>query len=163
MKNYLILTFLCFTCITSFAQKDTLNIVVNDSTTLTLVREKFDKTQHEIVYWDSTEQAVSSIDGKPVYGTDASLPNTQLVFAEMQLNSQRVGLETKGMFDPWLDGNTEIACKVEQTLGNPLRLRCLFSIGAGTYLVEWTIIEQSSFLTMITSDWSVLDAISFDD
>jgi len=150
-----------FYAINGFSQNDTLNIDLNDSTKLTLIKEKFIKGNRDIIYWDSTQQAITSIDNMPVYGTDATMPLTELTFAELQLNDKKIKLETTGMFDPWTEADTIIRYEIEKHLGNPMKLRCLFSYGAGAYLVEWTIIGEKSHKTMITHDMRVLDVIDF--
>ena len=161
MKTFLMILFLGFYSINGFSQIDTLNIDLNDSTKLILIKEKFNKDSRNIIYWDSSQQAITSIDNTPVYGTDATMPFSELTFAELLLNGKKIRLETTGMFDPWTEADTNISYEVEKFLGNPMKLKCLFSNGAGTYLVEWTIIGEKSYRTMITYDMKILDVINF--
>ena len=161
MKPILILILLGSFAIKGFSQGDTLIIAMNDSTQLKLVKDKFDKELHEIVYWESGKQAITSIDGKPVFGTDATIPETELIFAELTLRNEKISLETYGMFDPWPETGSIVSYQVEKFLGNPLRIRCLFSNGTGAYLAEWTIVGNKAFRTMITHDLKVIDAVNF--
>ena len=162
MNRTLLTVFILLFCTSlSFGHSDTLTISLNDTTQLTLIQETFKPSEHTIVFWDSTQQAVTSIDQKPVFGTDATMPVTELTFAELKVNGQAIGLETTGMYDAWKKGDTSVAYSVQKVLGNPLMIRCLFSYGAGTYLVEWTIIEDKSYRTLITSDMRILDSLDF--
>lgn len=161
MRIFLTIVLLGIYATNRFSQRSKLTANVNDSIRLKLVKEGFIKNNRVIVYWDSTQQAISSIDEKPVYGTDAAMPLTELIFAELQINDKKIKLDTYGMFDPWTETDTNIRCEIEKVLGNPMKLRCLFSYGAGTYFVEWTIIGKESYRTMITYDMKILDLIDF--
>lgn len=159
MKVLLIFVITSLISLNGLCQDNQFTVTINDSIRLKLIKEDFNKNNREIIYWDSTQQAISSIDGKPVYGTDACIPLSELTFAELQINNRKIKLETFGMYDPWEDRDTIIRCEVEQFLGNPLKIRCWFSTGAGSYLVEWTVIGDKSFRTMITYDMKILDII----
>lgn len=161
MKKLLLLIFLG-TSWTAYSQNQKA-IVLNDSTTLLLVRTTFDPKGKDIVYWSDSDQALTSIDGHPIFGTDATMPRTQLTSATLHIGSQKISLDVSGMYDPWYD-NTEVepTFVLNKFLGNPARLRGGLGIGAGHYYVEWTIVGGTSIRTILTSNRDfICDAKTF--
>jgi len=59
--------------------------------------EKFDTTQHDIVFVDLV---LRMIDGSPYFGTDGMLPHTQFQSLVFYFDDTSVQLETSGLFDP---------------------------------------------------------------
>jgi hypothetical protein len=141
--------------------QEQVRIALNDSVRLTLVKDSFHKASKKIVYWDSTKQAISSIDGRPVYGTDAIMPESELTSAYLHIRDKKINLNVECMYDPWQNETNTLRAQAIQHGGNPLKVQCLLSNGAGTYLAEWIIIENKSFRTMITSDMAIIDTLEF--
>lgn len=163
MRSHILLVVLFFLTINSYCQNNEVIIKLDDFATLRLVKKPFNKEQRKIIFWDETKETITSIDGKPIYGTDATMPISELTKAELIIGEVRIDLETSGMYDPWYDDYNTVNFELEKFLGNPFRLRCLFSSGAGTYLSEWTIIDNVSYRTMITYDLKILDVIRFNE
>ena len=151
MKKLLLLIFL-FSSWTTCAQSEK-TIVLNDSTKLLLVRDTFEPKGKDIVYWSNSDQALTSIDGHPVFGTDATMPRTQLSSATLVIGDQKIDLDVSGMYDPWADHPDDKPTFVfNKFMDNPARLRGSLGSGAGHYYIEWTVVADKSFRTILTSD-----------
>ena len=148
---------LLLTSFTGFAQERQVQIELNDSTRLVLVQAPFDATGKDIVYWNESKDAISSIDGMPVYGTDATMPQNVLQSATLFMGDKKYALDVSGMYDPlYHDPEVTPQFVLNKFMGNPARLRGGLGIAAGHYYVEWTITGERSFRTILTYDWEFL-------
>jgi len=121
---------------------------------LNLLQVPFDSTKHIIVY--NSNGLVSLIDEMPVFGTDAMIPLNKLESAYLVIDLDTLFLTTEGMYDPGLDVcKREFFAIVRTYLG--FKIRAVLSSGAGVYGVEWAIIGNKSFRTIITNDWRIID------
>ncbi|MBO9701261.1 MAG: hypothetical protein J7604_13715 [Sporocytophaga sp.] len=59
------------------------------------------------------------------------------------------------MFDPYVDIKVKEEFFIEPNYAGFI-LRAKFSIGAGTYGVEWLIVEDKSYKTVITNDLKII-------
>ncbi|MGD1846776.1 MAG: hypothetical protein ACFB10_15410 [Salibacteraceae bacterium] len=162
MKKLLTLLLICLEASLGLGRETEIVLPLNDSVQLRLVKTPFQAERHTVNYWVDSKEAISSIDGYPVYGTDAMLPQSELTFAELITPEGNIRLQTLGMYDPWADSNLTILYQFERFAGNPPRVKCLFSNGAGSYLVEWVIVGDKSFRTVLTNDLALLDAAKFE-
>ena len=150
-KNIIFLLILLSTNL--YSQNEELTIQLNDSTSLMLIRSDFIIEDRQIEFWDERKDAISLIDNELVYGTDATIPKYELKKAVLKIGDAEIELNTVGMYDPWFD-NKKPNCRFRITrfLSNPFRLRGSLSIGAGQYFVEWSIINNKAFRTLISHD-----------
>ncbi len=133
-----------------FAQERTVDFKLNDSTILSLTTKAFDPSHKKFQYYDKTHPY--SIDGKPIFGTDANMPKNELVKAILQIKETEYNLQVDTMYDPGIENESTYRFKIIKT-GPILSLRARFSDGAGAYLAEWVIIMRgASIRTMLTND-----------
>jgi hypothetical protein len=129
-------------------------INITDSISLSMVQKTFEPRSHSIIYNDNG--LVLLIDDYLVYGTDATMPKAYLSKAELFINGKVYCLNTKGMYDPNLKVlNSEMVSVTQSYPGYIVRM--LLSVGAGYYGVEWTIIGDKSYRTVLTNDWKFLN------
>lgn len=134
-----------------YSQNEELTIQFNDSTSLMLIRTKFLIEDKQIEYWDGRRDAISLIDNELVYGTDAMIPKYELIKAVLKIGETEIELNTVGMYDPWYDNQKlNDRFSITRFLANPFRLRGCLSYGAGQYFVEWSIINNKAFRTLIS-------------
>ncbi|PKV51764.1 hypothetical protein ATE84_3862 [Aquimarina sp. MAR_2010_214] len=132
------------------AQEQTVGFKLNDSTTLSFTTKPFDPSHKKFQYYDETHPY--SIDGKPIFGTDANMPKHELVKAILQINETEYNLQVDTMYDPGIEKENMHRFKIIKT-GPMLSLKARFSDGAGGYLAEWVIIiGGKSIRTMLTND-----------
>lgn len=137
---------------------DTIQVQINDTIKLRLIRVPFYKENYRIQYWTNTDDAIISINNELVFGTDATLPKFKLASATLIINKRSISLPTENMYDPWTDNiPTMRLFSYNKYLDNPAIFRGLFSIGAGIYGVEWRIFNNLARRTIITDDWHILD------
>lgn len=141
---------------TAFALAQTIEkkMVLSDSILLRMEEVEFELHKHQITI--DRNNLVILVDGKPVFGTDATIPRKRLSSFIIEISGIEYDLSTDFMYDPELYSRTVDVFSVRKIYSGYL-VRALFGLGAGTYGIEWTIINNSSFMTMITSDRKVLD------
>ncbi len=137
-------------CLATYAQENSCEITISDSVFLIIERAEFNAKNHKISF-DQNKNPYA-IDGKPIFGTDLELPKYFLKSASLQIVSKAIDLEVDNMYNPWY-GKCLSKKSVEfNSYGYEMRLSLLLSDGAGTYLAEWLIIEESSSRTILTKD-----------
>ena len=154
MKNLVLITiFLLYTLVGS-SQTDKSSIRLNDSTTVELERTEFKASVKKIDYF--AEIIPIGINGKIILGTDGELPIYELTKAVLILGTKEYNLQVDDMYNPWFgeEFNKDLI-KLDQE-GNQLRLKIIFSDGAGTYGSEWLILGNSSLQTILTADENLL-------
>ncbi len=161
MRQLITFILLLFT-LSLYSQDNEMIIQLNDSIFLKLIRVDFDSTGRQIIFWENSNDAIRSIDGNLVYGTDATLPKYELKSAILIIGQTQIKLETEGMYDPWNDNEEGIVrFEISKYLDNPYRLRGHFSVGVGLYYVEWSILDNTAFRTILTHDWTIINEDKF--
>jgi hypothetical protein len=94
------------------------------------------------------------IDNNVVFGTDFELPKTKLTSAYIIYDNKKVSLDISSMYNPNIQSLTNKLFKTEK-IGDKLVITGLFSDGAGSFLVQWIVINKSSVRTIISSDENV--------
>ena len=154
MKAILLPLFITLASLTAKSQDLEKVINITDSISLSMVQKTFDPDNHAIIYNDN--ELVLLIDDYLIYGTDATVPKTYLSKAELIINGKAYCLNTKGMYDPNLKVlNSELVSVTQNYSGYTIRM--LLSVGAGYYGVEWLIMSDKSYRTILTNDWKILD------
>ncbi|WP_045857963.1 hypothetical protein [Teredinibacter purpureus] len=146
MNKYFLIIILLFPVL-AFSSENKITIKLDDHVNIELEKEKFEAAGKNIVYWDDSKRAINLIDGWLLFGTDANIPNYKLVSAIVTINDVRFKLDVRGMYEPWWEGNPP-QFKL-QKFGKIYKLRGHFSAGAGSYEVEWQLIEEKSYRTVI--------------
>jgi len=137
------------------AQEIREEININDSISLVFTQASFYPKQHKIV--TNSNELIAVIDDYLVFGTDATLPKTELVNIVLIINGKSSILNTKGIYNPNISTIENNSIVIHQTLLG-YEIRVLFSNGAGTCGAEWVIDEDNNaFRTIITNKWDVLD------
>jgi hypothetical protein len=143
-----------FWCLSMLSQTDTATVQINDSVSLIMYRTKFDTTNRELVFHPS--YGLLAIDGSIALGSDGGIPTYELTRATIRINNRQLELDVSNIFSPWAGATPYDKLFTIKQDGTFLRLRALFSDGAGGYGAEWLIIENSSLRTIITDDEMVL-------
>lgn len=149
MKTIFTLIYLVFTF--QFTQAQIVQertIQINKDVQLKLVEKKFNPEEHNI---QTEDEVVYTIDGHLVFGTDLTMPQTELDQAMLIMGDKTIPLNVKGIYNPEID---LILDSDSYSFNNILELyvlRCLFSVGAGRTAVEWYIYKGKSERTMINS------------
>ena len=143
-----------FTGLNGVSQDKFRSIDLGNSIQLRLTETDFNKDESQIVYND--DSLVVMIDREMVFGTDGLLPRTYLKNAELMIDQHVIPLDTKGMFDPYLNVIDRGEIQFMKNYSG-YKLRMVLSLGAGSYGVEWTIIDKQSFVTLISNDIELLD------
>jgi hypothetical protein len=117
--------------------------------TLEMTASPFDAAKHRVTECEVMgSKVVCLIDDKPVFGTDWTLPRSQLVQASVKIGSRVVDLDVSCMFNPWFekpDPRDFGAQKVDEGY----LIRGFFSDAAGSYNAEWLVIRSSSVRTRL--------------
>ena len=145
---------LIFASLVTVAQSIKKELIITDSIKIELVQIPFDSSKHDIIY--GKHGLVYLIDNNLVYGTDAILPHNQLTGAMLTIKDKVYHLNTEGMFDPNLEIIDLETISVTQNYSGYV-VRMLLSVGAGFYGVEWIIISDKSYRTILTNDWKILE------
>lgn len=140
------------------AQVTKKKVMINDSTWLKMEERIFDKHKHDIVYGEN--DLVHLIDQKLVYGTDGNEPKTQLSLLKLSIDKRVFNLSTNGMFDPKVSLRSSTDFVFLKNFSGYV-VRGVFSNAAGVYGAEWFIVNDKSFLTLVTSDRKILDGFIF--
>jgi len=152
-KLNLILVLVYAISASGFSQTDSLSIQLNDSIKLDLVREVFHKEKHSIKFLNDTDLL---IDNKIVFGTDGEMPKYYLKSAEISIKGQVIKLETQSIYNPWFRAKPNKNRYGMILDGTRLKVRGLFSDGAGSFGAEWLVLGEGSVRTILTYDEQIL-------
>ena len=149
-----------FAVSTAYAQRsgfvpDT-TLQLSEEVTLHLKATVFNSDEHEIEQLGEEKgTGIVRIGGCPVMGADGMMPETILKRATLEIDGQRVSLDTSCMFNPWFaQPSGDLFSIVER--GHDFRLRGWFSDGAGSYVAEWLVIPDASVRTILTNDEAIM-------
>lgn len=120
---------------------------------LQLTSAPFNPARHSIARCTSGSfAAVCEIDGKPFFGSDDEMPETQLMSATLRLDSAAISLDVSSMFDPWFgDRPSDDSFSIEhRDFG--WELTGCFSDAAGSYVARWMIVNAHAIRTVLTDD-----------
>ena len=143
-----------------FCQIDKATINLNDSIKLTMYRSTFDTSGKQIDCYEN--KWPYAIDGKPLYGTDGTIPKYVLSSACLTIGQKKYELQVDNMYNPWFGEKPfEKLFKIKID-GTEIKLRGFFSDAAGAYGAEWLIIGQSNIRSIITKDeWLLFEYFGF--
>lgn len=154
IKNSILTSLFALISFGSFSQTIEKEINISDTVKLKLQQIPFDSTLHDV--YRGKHGLVDLIDGKLVFGTDGIMPRNQLSIARLIVGEKVFQLKVDGMYDPNLEVvNSEMVAVTQNYSGYTVRV--LLSVGAGYYGVEWTVIGDKSYRTILTNDWKILD------
>ena len=120
--------------------------------TLHVRASKFRPEKHKIdrfTIWDDWK-GIGLIDGKQVFGTDWSMPHTQLIAAHVEIRGKKIPLDVSCLLNPWVDVPSKEAFSCTAVEGG-YEIRGGFSDGAGSYSVLWRIVRDHSVRVCITT------------
>ena len=136
-----------------WGQTEQVNINLNDSSELILEREQFDKSGKEIEFFDRFPIAIN---GHPIFETDGDFPKFKLIKATLIIGQNKYDLQVEGMYNPWFGEEINKKFFKFHKVGTEMKLKGIFSSGAGTYAAEWLIVGKSSIRTILTKDEKIL-------
>jgi hypothetical protein len=111
----------------------------------------FDSAKHRITECELMgSKGVCLIDDKPVFGTDWTLPRSQLMKAAVKMGSRVVHLDVSCMFNPWAEKPDPQDFSAEKVYGGYF-VHGNFSDAAGSYKAEWFIVESGSARTQLSA------------
>jgi hypothetical protein len=126
-------------------------IKLKDNIILEVTAVPFDAAKHRVTECEVMgSKVVCLVDDRPAFGTDWTLPRSQLVQATVKIGSRVVDLDVSCMFNPWFDKPDAQDFNAENVYGGYL-IRGNFSDAAGTYKAEWLVIKSSSVRTRLES------------
>ena len=116
----------------------------------------FDASRHKIT--KTNPGGVRLIDGKQFFGTDLTVPKTQLDSAAIVIGETRVALDVSHMFNPWVN-----APSPERFTLTPYEdgwlLAGAFSDGGGAYVARWRILNGTSIRGILTDDDDIMSRL----
>jgi len=155
MKNLLAILFLTLMIVpVTLGQGDKATIQLNDSIQIDLYRIKFDSSGKKLEYLG--ENFLIAINNQLVFGIDGDLPIYKLSKAILTIGKNKFNLNVENMYNPWIGYKpfeNSLGCIVDRS---NIKIRALFSDGAGTYCVEWMVIGKSSVRTILTNDEEIM-------
>jgi hypothetical protein len=141
---------LLFLSITTWSQRNSEKIVLDQNSSLEIYREVFKPNLHKIEY---NGNFVISIDNTPLFGTDGEIPKFKLSKAILKIGKKTYNLQIDNMYNPWFgEGLNKKFFKIIHNGENYHILQAQFSDGAGSYAAEWLIEWNSSIRGIITKD-----------
>jgi len=147
-EKFILLSILLASILDVLAQNEIKSFCINDSVEIFLEQTLFDKNSKIFL---NKEGHTILINDELVYGTDGLNPTNKLSSAILNINGLNINLETTGMFDPFLNMINKEDIVFKQNYSGYV-IRISFSVGAGSYIAEWIIILNKSFLTIVTSN-----------
>lgn len=120
------------------------SISLSDGISLHMTVVRFEESTHKITKCNFNDWiGVCLIDGKPVFGTDADMPEYKVVKATVKIGAKSVALDVSCMYDPWYGKPDPKKFTVKKGYGGFI-ISGYISDGAGSYEAEWLVIENSS-------------------
>jgi hypothetical protein len=133
-------------------------VPLGSGATLHLTAAPFDSAAHTLSRYPGA--GVYAIDGRPFFGSDASIPETVLTSAEFEAGGTRTPLDVRGMFNPWHEAPAPHDFQVESYgIEGGWLVRGLFSDGAGSYAAEWLVVGDGSLRTVLTNNDLVIPVL----
>jgi hypothetical protein len=142
-------------------QVDKASIRLNDTIQLDLYRIKFDSTGKHFEYYESIYPF--SINGIPLLGTDGEYPKFQLSKAILTIGRHKYNLQVDNMYNPWFGEKPFDKLFRLKIDGTQIRVRAVFSDGAGSYGVEWLIVGLSSVRSIYSNDEKIMKEYILND
>ena len=125
---------------------DTLKIKHNELY-LFFIRKTFEPEKHKL------DKSKLTIDGENFFGTDGDFPTYKLSEAYVEMNGQRISLETSKMYNPWFgNGNVFHHQIILNKKNSGILIFGTFSDGAGFYGAEWIVNKNSSKRLELSTD-----------
>jgi len=145
----------------AFCQTSVTKIILENGIMLTGTISTFEKSKHTYDTCGSefNWKYICLIDGKQWYGTDhdLTLPRNQLTQLTINIHGKEISLETTGMFNISPDNNLPSRKFHLSKNGEDYLLQGIFSDGAGTYIVQWKIIRNTSQRIKISNNEADFD------
>jgi hypothetical protein len=130
---------------------NTYTIPLKNEMSLELTADPFDPAKHRVTECDlSGFKGICLIDDKPVFGTDWTLPRSQLLKASVKIGTDLIDLDVSSMYNPWFEKPDPRDFNAESVYGG-YRIRGFFSDAAGSYHAEWFIVQGKSVRTMLAN------------
>ncbi len=122
--------------------------------------KKFDKTKYKLKFYDKKQKTLIKVNNKEYYGTDGSIPNTEIAsisFFELDQEYSFPLAQYNLLFNPHL-GN-EFYSSIFSIKENPLSVEIELGggDGAGSYEVNWIIFKNNKVIKRKVSDILVLN------
>jgi hypothetical protein len=154
MKTTIVLTVfvLAFSSIV-FGQTDIAVVKLNDTINLEMYRIPFDSTGK---HFELNNNLLLSINGASLFGTDGDYPKYQLSKAVLHIGHRTYQLQVDNMYNPWfgeIPFEKSFKLKID---GSYIKIKGIFSDGAGSYGAEWTISGLSSIRTILSNDEQIM-------
>lgn len=120
--------------------------------------ESFQATKHEII---KCRDGVCLIDGKPFFGSDGDMPETQLASIEFKKDEKAITLDVSSMFNPAVTiDNIQRMLVVEPYWGDFYKVTGHFSGGAAAYVAQWIVSVDGSVRIHLSDFESLFDLSS---
>ena len=135
------------------AATENISITLAPDIVLHMEKDEFLPEKHKIQtckVLDWPQQPPCLIDGRPIFGTDWTTPTTTFTRAWLDVRGVTVDLDVSSLYNPWIGSKpTPSLFRLTNVEGGYL-LRGHFSDGAGSYTVEWLIIQGVSVRTLVS-------------
>jgi hypothetical protein len=141
-------------CLSASSGRREAVLKLNPGLTLHLVREPFDPRMHAVKPCKVLGRLeVCLIDGRPVLGTDGEMPASKLSRAYVEVGGKTVALDVDCMYNPWFgDSPSPVRMFTTKEAEDGFFVRGSFSDGAGSYVAQWLVVDDSSVRTILSSD-----------
>ncbi len=131
-------------------QVDRAIVHLNDTIQMEMYRIKFDTIGKHFEYYNN--KYLLSINSYPLLGTDGEFPKYQLSKAVLTIGKYKYDLQVDNMYNPWFGEKPDDKMFYLKIDGTEIRIRAIFSDGAGTYGAEWLVAGRSSIRSILTND-----------
>ena len=156
MHSVLVGFLLILPALNTQAQVQRVTFQLNRTASITFEQAPFKAVGKTFKYNESRELNVSksltTINGKPVFGTDGEMPRYILAKATLLLNGHSYHLQTDGMYNPWATAKMKREFIRLTQAGGSYKIQAVFSDGAGSYLAEWQVRNKVAKRTFLTAD-----------
>ena len=142
--------------LSSQAQVQRTTIAIDKKNYLTFERSPFATAGNTFRYQETKPPAkpkiLVAINGKQPFGTDGEMPKYVLTKATVLFKGHVYHLPVNGMYNPWFGDKLDKQFVRLTKVGYTLTIQAVFADGAGSYLAEWQIHDNSAKRTLLTAD-----------
>jgi hypothetical protein len=134
--------------------------VLSNGVEVQLYEKPFHPDEHKIEYCGKERKFPCKIDGEFPYGTDFTMPKTEITKIVIVAESISYELDTSGMYNALWRQPLEREKISQFSVRCENRKNCLvngfFSDGAGTYVAGWKIVEGKVSRNVLSADEQIM-------
>jgi len=149
------LILLLFTSII-YSENITYSIKLNFNAILNLYVEDFRPDKFKIDTCKINNfKGICRINNELVFGTDWEMPKYYLKKAHVIINKTKIILDVSSMFNPFFEEPQDKFFVLKKSEGGYI-LNALLSDGAGGYVAQWKIVNNTAIRTIISDDENIM-------